>query len=442
MTSPQTNPSPLLADLPESFAEGPAWLDGLRGEAAAQLRATGLPSRRTEAWRFTPVRDLLSEAYGERVGTAVTPPVAGALDGRAVCFVNQDIRQQRLPAHVHRLRDHLPALEGHFGRIAPREHFAALNTARFTGGIAIDIPAGVRLEEPLHLFFDVAPAPEGPSAIYPRLLVRLGKGAQLTLIEHHRSLGEAGAPLVLSNVVSEVVVGEGAHLCHVRVSDVGVGVAQVHHIATRVQRAGCYRSHVATFGGRLARVEHRVELAGEGAECSLDGVYLAEGGEHVDHQTHVTHAVPQGTSRQVYRGVVGGSGRAVFNGIVVVERDAQRASAHQENRNLLLSEDAVVHTKPHLEIDADDVSCSHGATVGSLDEGALFYLRSRGIGEPEARALLTYAFVGDLVEELPKEARGEVRERLADRLAQGEGASVLGDVLDSNLGDADEGEGR
>jgi Fe-S cluster assembly protein SufD len=243
----------------------------------------------------------------------------------------------------------------------------------------------------------------------------LGEGAELTLIETYSGT-ESGQ---LSNAVVEVDLGRNAKMSHVRVHE-NAGL-QVGRVDVRQAADSRYRSTVITLGGALLRFDVRCLLQGKGAQCQLDGAYLLEGDDHVDHHTLVEHQAPHCQSTQTYRGIVSGKGTAVFDGVVVVHRDAQKTEAHQENRNLLLSDTATVHTKPHLEIDADDVICSHGATVGALDESQLFYLRARGVPKDLARAMLTYAFLESVVDRISHAAtRARMREALLARIPYGE----------------------
>ena len=426
---------PLLENLESSLAPslGSSYLADVRQDALANLRSRGLPTKKTEAWRFTPVRALTSTSFasapaGSTDSAAFKASVTDDLEGDVERFdvlngrLSRNAAGSRVRSLAHVLEQDPAGLSGVLGAIAPQEHFVALNSVKFGDGVAIRVTAD-DAKRPIHLAHVFAPV-HTATAVHSRLTVVLEKGAELTLIETFRGAAgsEESTPL-LANLVSEIVVGPGARLNHVRFTEATESEGALHQLATvavRVEERGEYQAQTVTLGGQLARVDLRVSLAGAGAECSLDGVYHVDGVDHVDHQTWVEHAAPQGSSRQTYRGVADGRGQAVFNGIVVVRPGAQQTSAHQENRNLLLSEDAVVHTKPHLEIDADDVSCSHGATVGALDEQALFYLRSRGIPESQARDMLVLSFAEAVVERIEHPAtREHLRQRLASRFPGG-----------------------
>ena len=396
-----TSPQPLLRSLPTSFDTGPEWLRALRVRAAETLREQGLPSKRTEAWRFTPVRSFVDAEFSQEEGSV--PSLASSVpDGVTARSLREVLRVEP------------ELLEGRFDLGGAPAHFAALNTVLFSDGLWIDVPAGTRVEAPVELIHTI-PASSGRGVVYPRILVTLGDHAELSLVESYAG-NDAGQ---LSNSVVEVYVGRDAKMSHVRVHE-NVGL-QVGRVSVRQEADSRYRSTVVTLGGALLRFDVRCLLQGKGAKCVLDGAYLVEGEDHVDHHTLVEHQASHCRSEQTYRGIILGKGTAVFDGIVMVHRDAQKTEAHQENRNLLLSDTATVHTKPQLEIDADDVICSHGATVGSLDEDQLFYLRARGIPEDVAHAMLTYAFLESIVDRVSHEpTRTRMREALLTRIPRGD----------------------
>jgi Fe-S cluster assembly protein SufD len=395
------NRQTLLGSLPSSFETGPEWLRALRGRAADTLREQGLPTKRTEAWRFTPVRSVANAEFS--TAEESTPSLVSTVpEGVTVRSLRQVLQAQP------------ELLEGRLDLGGAPTHFAALNTALFSDGLWIDVPAGVAIEAPIELAHAIRTSSERGVA-YPRVLITMGDHAELTLIETYA--GEQVGQL--TNSVIEVDLGRNAKMSHVRVHE-NAGL-QVGRVDVRQEADSLYRSTVVTLGGALLRFDVRCLLQGKGAECQLDGAYLIDGEDHVDHHTLVEHRAAHCRSAQTYRGIVSGKGTAVFDGIVVVHRDAQKTEAHQENRNLLLSETATVHTKPHLEIDADDVVCSHGATVGSLDEDQLFYLRARGIPEELAHSMLTYAFLKSIVDRVSDEpTRVRMREALLTRIPHGD----------------------
>ncbi len=404
----------------EVRAGGPDWLAELRRQAAGRLRETGFPTRKTESWRFTSVKPVTSVPFepapvDEAAAARWAEQHLGPDDTDRLILVNGRLASGPVPRATALAWGTGPdatgavGVEGVLGRIAAAEHFAALNAVMFEEVLLVRIPDGAVLERPIHVVHVAAPG-SGPTAAYPRVLVLAGARSEAKLIETYLT---APGERCLANAVTEVWVGPEARLDHTRVQEGAESGFHVATLAVRQERASSYASRAVTLGGALARLDLGVLLDGEGAECVLDGVYHVRGADHVDHQTFIDHAKPHCTSSESYRGILDGQGHAVFNGIIVVRRGAQRSQAHQENRNLLLSDDAVIHTKPHLEIDADDVSCSHGATIGAIDEDALFYLRARAIPEAQARDILTFAFVHALLHRIPHRP---VHERLAEAL--------------------------
>jgi Fe-S cluster assembly protein SufD len=344
----------------------PAPWSELRRAAKKSLDEQGFPTKKTELWRFTSVKPVLSSsaARADSDGFRSSGPDVAAVESLR--------RALNAPSEVLRAR---------FGTVVRPQHFSALNALAYRDGayVAID---GVS-DEPIELVHEPS-----DGASFPRVFVHVAAKSRAILLERYRA---PDAGLVVP--VTEVLLEEGASLEHIRVVE---GSSSVHlgEAGVLVERSAHYASRVVGLGGELSRLDLGVRLAGDGATAILDGVYHASSGEHVAHATTIEHAAPKTTSEERYRGVIDGSGHAVFDGTVAVLRSAPGASAHQENRNLLLSDDAVVHSKPHLEIDVDDVKASHGSTVGALDDASIFYLRSRGIGEADARRLLTAAFAG------------------------------------------------
>jgi Fe-S cluster assembly protein SufD len=389
-----------------------AWLEGLRAEALAEFRARGIPTTALEDWRFTPTRTL-EELQFAAAGAAPAP--AGLLesarerigDAHAAVFVNGRLhfgvsRLGGLPAGVridslHRvLADTPERAAGRLGALVgpKRGAFAALNLALAVDGAFVVLAPGARLERPLHLVFAHVGS-DVPTALHPRVFLHAGEGSHARVVEHHVGLaGSAG----MINSATELWLDRAASLEHVLLQELpqqdfffsALGVAQ--------EAQSRFRGSSLALGGALARVELDVRLQGEEARADLAGLYLALGSQLLDHHVGVDHAVPRTTSRQLYKGVLGERSRGVFHGRVHVRPHAQKSDAVQTNRALLLTNAAQIDTKPQLEIYADDVKCSHGASVGQLDEGQLFYLRARGIPEPEARRLLTAAFAREAIE--------------------------------------------
>jgi Fe-S cluster assembly protein SufD len=283
--------------------------------------------------------------------------------------------------------------------------FASLQTAFLHDGAFIDVPDGVTLDVPVELLFLAVSGPQ-PLAIQPRNIIRIGKNARLSVVETYAGL--AGGTY-LTNVVSEVFIADGATLEHDKLQLEGTGAFHIGSTWFRQGNASAMTSNSIALGGSLVRNTVTATFAAPGAECTLNGLSLATGEQLIDNHTAIDHAHPNCASHELYKSVLDGSARGVFNGKIFVRKDAQKTDARQTNKTLLLSDTATIDTKPQLEIFADDVKCTHGATVGQLDEDQVFYLRARGIGEEAARDMLTYAFAADVVERVHVDA---LRERL------------------------------
>ena len=418
-----------------------AEIAGLREAAMARFAAAGMPSRRDEGWRYTDLRRLdrldvagLSGAVGGPAAPAL-PETLAALDAHRLVFVDGrydaalselgappgGARIEPLAARLGNGCDDAAALLGpglQEWNGAGQEGLAALNTAMTRDGVLLDLPAGARPDRPVlivHLLSGAA------GAVHPRSLIRLGAGAEAELIEAFVGRPDGGG---WTNPVLEGAIGEGGRLRHAALFRHGAEAIHTGRAAITVARDAAYAAQALTLGGRVARNEFVVRLTGPGADCALSGGALAHGRRHVDHTTEIVHAAPHTESEQVFRNVADDNARTVFQGRVVVERAAQKTDARQSSRGLLLSPGAEAQNKPELRIFADDVKCSHGATVGDLDRDALFYLRARGIDEDEARALLTRAFVADLLTLLPVAAAAPAAEEAVEswlRRGAGEG---------------------
>jgi Fe-S cluster assembly protein SufD len=409
----------------------PAWLEAARKAALARFVELGVPTRRHEEWRYTNAERIARGAWQPAPPAALAPGALDALDlglegHPRLAFVNgrfapDSTRLDGLPDGV--IAGPARALWPHPGAwlepllalpapLADRA-FAALAVALAADAAVVRIPRGVAVEAPLVVWFASAPGEDAASA--PRLAVELEPGARLALIEVHA--GPPGPERQLRNALTEVVVGENAAVEHVRVQLDGPGATHLAHVHARVARDGRYASRAIGLGAAIARLELVATLAGEGAEVELDGLYVAADGQHSDNRTTVDHARPHGTSRELYKGVLAGRSRGVFSGKVVVRKDAQKTSADQKNANLLLGREAEADSKPQLEIEADDVRCSHGSSIGQLEEDALFYLRARGLDAAAARALLVRAFAGEILERVSAEKlRGALLARVLAKL--------------------------
>lgn len=410
-------------------------LASLREDAFRCFNRLGFPSTRLEEWRFTnvaPIADTVFQApaagggFDREVLDASHLPRSG---GPEIVFVNGRFSPELsdgsgLPPGV-RVRS-LAALAGgraggsgaaaaRLGRLARFENraFTALNTAFLQDGAVIEVDGGVVFEPPIHLIF-VSSSAGAPVLSSPRVLLAAGDDSEVRVVESHAGAGDAPW---LSNAVTEVSAGDNAVVDHYTVVRQADTAFHVGHLAVRVGRAGNFSSHAITAGGAIVRNEAEVVLGGEGGECTLNGLYLADGRQLVDNQTTIDHSMPHCDSHELYKGILDGRSRAVFNGRIIVRLDAQKTDAKQSNKALLLSEDAQITTKPQLEIFADDVKCTHGATVGQLDPDALFYLRSRALSKAQARRLLVHAFAADLLGHVRVEAiRRQLDALLLERL--------------------------
>lgn len=395
----------------------PSWLARMRAGAFERFEELGFPTTNEEDWKYTSVAPLARGSFRPTSGVANDSLDADAVEpfiyaeSRKSClvFVNGAFRQdlsslEAIQAGI--VSDLAASLEGERGEIVQKylgsladksdESFASLNTAFMRGGALIHLPAGVNVEAPVQLLF-LSTSSEAESSSFPRILVVAERDSRLDIIESYGATGEAG---YFTNAVVEIFVGEGARVTHCKVQDES---ERAFHVATthvEVGRSGAYETTTVTLGAQLSRHGIEVLLASEGAECRVDGLYIVGTGQHADTHSLIDHRKPHCTSRQNYKGILDGKSRAVFNGRVFVHDGAYQTDAEQSNKNLLLSTDARIDTKPQLEIYNDDVKCAHGATVGQLEEEELFYLRSRGLHTDLARNLLTYGFAEEIVEKI------------------------------------------
>ncbi len=412
----------------------PLILAELRRRGREAFAASGLPTPRDEDWRFTNLRPVATTDW-TTVESTVEPDVRDAVAARSfkpgyrLVFVNGRLvselgHSEVLPANVTvtslaNLAAERPELvRSQLGVLASpgASPISALNAAGFVDGAAVILPKGVVVEAPIHLVF--ATSPNGrTAAVFPRVLVIADEASQATVVESY--LGVPGRALTVP--VTEIVVGDGAVIDHYRVQEESRDAYHLGVQAVRQGRSSTFSSHAVNLGGALARNDVSAELLGEGADCILNGLYVVDGTQHVDTSMRVRHAVPHCTSHELYKGILDGGAHGVFTGRIVVDPDAQRTDAKQTNRNLLLSPTALANSNPQLEIFANDVKCTHGSTIGRLDEDAVFYLRSRGLDRAAAESLLTWAFASDIVARIKVEpVRRVLEEFLIQRLPQGE----------------------
>lgn len=384
------------------------WLRAARRRALNRFSETGFPSLRNEDWKYTSLKPIENRECRQAQPSdgMLKPAELAALQYKGLrchelvfingCYAETWSRLGRLPAGVRIesltevLRHEPDMLSGHIHRYTdqPASAFVALNAAFMTDGVYISLPENTVIEEPIHLLF-IATRQRESLAAYPRIFVEAGANTHLTMIESYCSAGETQN---LTNTLTEIVAKEHACIEHYKIQRESVGNYHLGNLFAVQGREARVISYSIALGAAWARNDIAVKLDAEGAAVTLNGLYMVSGRQHIDHHTRIDHLKPHTQSEEFYKGVLDGNARAVFNGKVVVHEGAQKTDARQANQNLLLSRDAEVDTKPELQICADDVKCSHGATVGSLDENALFYLRSRGIDKETARGLLTYAF--------------------------------------------------
>jgi Fe-S cluster assembly protein SufD len=364
-----------------------------------------VPGGRTEAWKYTRVGRLFKDPYVAPQGDAVVDlPERLPFPAFRLVFVNGFFRSDlsdELPVKglvFTPMREVMgsPAFAARYVSLTPVHErlFSAMNTASPTDGLSLHLKQGCDLDRPLHVLHVTHGERQ---LVQPRDLVLVDRGVSAELIFEHASDNAASS---LVNVVREFALGEGASLTvHKLQRDVD-GPAHISQETVRVDAKARFSIDTTTLEGTLVRNDLNVALAGPEAHAELNGVYLLNGGTHCDNHTYIGHDVPDCTSDELYKGIVAGKATGVFNGKVQVERDAQRTRAYQSNANILQGDDAKVYTKPELEIYADDVKCSHGCTIGRLDERGLFYLRSRGVSEAEARKLMAHAFVTEVLERI------------------------------------------
>ena len=409
---------------------------GLRREAIARFSELGFPTTKNEEWRFTNVSPIVKESFAP-VFAHVEPGVTsddvvrfsfGGLECSRLVFINGHFAKGlstlvRTPlgmiigsiAAVLRTDSHLA--NQHLGRYARfvDNAFTALNTAFLQDGAFVYVPDNQIVEEPIHLVF-ISTGTRPAIVSHPRILVVAGKQSRLSIVESYVSLDESR---YLTNAVTEIVLGDGAVVEHDKLQLESSAAFHVGTIHVYQNQKSNYTSNSISLGGALVRNNVTSVLNAEGCECTLNGLSLATGQQLVDNHTTIDHAKPNCVSHELYKAILDGKSRGVFNGRIFVRKDAQKTDAKQTNRTLLLSDDAMIDTKPQLEIFADDVKCTHGAAVGQLDEEQVFYLRSRGLGLAEARDILTFAFASDVIsrvhiDPLREQLDGMIQSRLRE----------------------------
>ena len=394
----------------------PAWVAELRRAGAARFEGLRLPTPREEDWRFTDLAPIAKadlspvRAPGALRAADIAPFLFGHSEWPRLVFANGRFQAAlsnlaglpagaRLGPLAALLAEAPELVEGTLGRLAVQPAAAALvgqNAAAFVDGYALILPANAIMDTPIHVLY-VTDGRAARGAVHPRNVVVLGPHAVASVVESYVALADG---MALTNTVTEASLAAGARFDHCKVQRDSTLAFHLATLEVRQEQDSYFNSFSFAAGAALSRTNIYTTLAGPGAHATLYGLYLGDGRQHVDHQTRIEHAAPNCTSWEVYKGILDGHAHGVFNGKVFVHPLAQKTDGKQTNKNLLLSETAKIDTKPQLEIFADDVKCTHGATVGSLDAVPLFYCQSRGIPEAQARTLLTYAFAADVLEEI------------------------------------------
>ena len=445
VTAVQAKPSPTLKETGsywEKFerlqkaAGDPAWVAAARKAAMARFAELGFPTLQDEDWRFTnvapiarlPFRPALDSSADGVTAESLSQLAFAGLPGPRLVFVNGHFAAALSslvpPPPGVRIANLAAALAADPGLIekylfrharSDANAFAALNTAFFQDGAFIFVPAGQVVAEPVRALY-VSTAKENGGAAHPRNLILADPGSQLTFIESYVSLGGAAH---MTNAVTELVAGDHAVVEHLKFQDENTHAFHISTLQAHLGRASKVIAHSIVTGAKLSRNNINTTLAGEGLECVLNGLYLTKGDQLADHHMIVEHAQPHCASHEYFNGILADRSKGVFHGRILVRPGAQKTDAKQTNKNLLLSDDATVDTKPQLEIYADDVRCTHGATIGQLNEDSIFYLRARGIGLDTARRMLIHAFAGEIIERIRHEAaRDEMDQLVWDRLEQ------------------------
>ncbi len=420
----------------QSQPPAPEWLQSLRAQGMARFEALGFPTMKNEDWHFTSVAPIAEQTFraamtskagvsseGSTAGMVARADLKRFMFGEpgwhTLVFVNGEFSEDlssyaglgekvRVSSLAKAIRSGIGRHERHLGKIAAFDNhaFTALNTAFIRDGAFIELQADAVVDEPIHLIF--VSEGHGEAISHPRNLIIAAQNSRASIIESYISIRD---DCYFTNAVTEISLGDGARVDHYKIQR--ESEKSFHVGTTQIRQARDSQLHSFSFavGGLLARTNIYTSLDGNAATCTLNGLYLTDGVQHIDNQTSIEHIAPNCPSHEIYKGVLDGRSHGVFNGKVYVHPEAQKTDGKQSNNNLLLSPTARVDTKPQLEIFADDVKCTHGATVGRLDEMAMFYLNSRGIGPEMARTLLTYAFAADVLETIALQPLREDLER-------------------------------
>ena len=406
----------------------------LRKEALNRFGLLEFPTQKDEEWKYTNISPLLKHNFVPSSGKVpiekelVKKNLFDEIEHSLLVFVNGHFTDEHsdiknLPSGVvagsfsEAIKNNSPLIEKHFTKYAHHQNniFTALSTAYTNDGAFIYVPDGKIVKEPIHLLF-ITNSKDQKLLTQPRNLFVAGKNSQVSIIEHYVSTEES---IYFTNAVTEIVADESSVVNHIKLQEESGNAFHIARMEVDQERNSNFSSHSISIGGELTRNDVNTRFNDEGGECTLNGLYMIEGNQLFDAHTLIDHAMPHCTSYEHYKGILEDKSRGVFNGKVIVRPDAQKTNAFQENNNILLSNDAVVNTKPQLEIFADDVKCSHGATIGQLDEEARFYLKSRGIGEEASRTILLHAFASDVITSIKTESvRDYIEKIITERFNQ------------------------
>jgi Fe-S cluster assembly protein SufD len=406
----------------------------LRKDALNRFGQLEFPTQKDEEWKYTNISPLLKHNFVTPTSKVpieqelVKKYLFEELEHSLLVFVNGHFMDEHsdiknLPDGVvagnisEAIKNNSPLIEKHFTKYAHHQNniFTALSTAYTNDGAYVNVPDGKIVEEPVHIIY-ITSSDDNKIIVQPRNLFIAGKNSQVAIIEHYVSVEES---VYFTNSVTEIFADEGSVVDHIKLQQESRNAFHIARMEIDQEKNSNFSSHSISIGGELTRNDFNSRFNDEGSECTLNGLYMIEGSQLFDAHTLIDHAMPRCNSHEHYKGILSDKSRGVFNGKVIVRPDAQKTNAFQENNNILLSNDALINTKPQLEIFADDVKCSHGATIGQLDEEARFYLKSRGIGEEASRAILLHAFASDVVTSIKTEAlRNYLEKIITDRFNQ------------------------
>ncbi len=424
--------TPFASDAENSvlFGAEVAWLKALRLRAFTQFNGHGLPAKKQEDWKYTSLwnfsqHKFIHQAQSQSVSQQHVEQQAllkhayriVIIDGQFSAELSQ-LDELPIGLMISSLAEGLESAKAHLGKQINIEKagFNALNTMLMNEGVVITVAAQVHIQRPIELLVINSGGTEN-LATHLRNIIVLAENSQATVLEHYVGLKDV---LSLTNVVTEVVLADHAELNHYKLQQESGSSFHIATLAAKQAANSQWKTNSISLGAKLARNDVHTQLLGEKAHVILDGLYLVNNKQHIDFHTRIDHAVPNTTSEQLYKGVLDGNSHAVFNGKVIVHKDAQKTDANQQNHNLLLSRGCEIDSKPEMEIYADDVKCAHGSTVGQMNEDQLFFLRARGLDEVTARSLLTYAFAVEVLERIPDDAiRQAMSAVIEQRLPQG-----------------------